>query len=60
MNSKQTRHEKKKDIIEKINEIDLKIETYSKFGEMEIVKKLKTKKKGLELMLNRLEVNNED
>lgn len=54
MNSKQAFYEKSKKIIEEINEIDLRIETYSKFKDYETVKKLKAKKNELELILHRL------
>lgn len=54
INSKQAFYEKSKKIIDKINEIDLRIETYSKFKDYETAKKLKAKKNELELMLHRL------
>lgn len=54
MNSKQAFYEKSKKIIEEINEIDLRIETYSKFKDYETAKKLKAKKNELELILHRL------
>lgn len=54
MNEKQIRYEKKKKIIDEILEIDLKIETYSKFGQMGAAKQLKAKKNELEMKLDRL------
>lgn len=55
MNEKQIMYEKKKKIIDEINEIDLKIETYSKARNYEIAKKLKARKNELEYELDRME-----
>ena len=55
MNENQIRYEKKKKIIDEINEIDLRIETYSKAKNYEMAKKLKAKKNELEYELDRME-----
>ena len=53
MNSKQAFYEKSKKIINEINEIDLRIETYSKMKDYETAKKLKARKNELELLLHK-------
>lgn len=46
---------KKQEIIDEILEIDLEIETYSKFGQMGAAKQLKAKKNELEMKLKETE-----